>query len=177
MGTTENGIYYPDPSGTPRREDLQDLAESVEDQIVGGLMLPIHARRARVSSVQSIANETVTKLAFNSGIVTDTNLPWDTDNSEFTAAVGGLYAITASAFFSANATGRRSVYIQVDGATVSWGAIAGHASQILNAFTGGVFRVGEGDTIAAAVEQNSGGALNVALASTGTFINIARVGR
>lgn len=30
MGVTSQGIYYPDPSGPPRRQDLQDLAESVD---------------------------------------------------------------------------------------------------------------------------------------------------
>lgn len=177
MGTTADGIYYPDGTGVPRREEFEDMAESVQDA-VDTLLGPAFAMRARITSVQSISNATSTKLDLNGAIVTDsTNLPWDGTDRSFTAVRAGLYAVSASAFFAANSTGRRNLYIQVNGTNVAWGSCAGHASQIINASAQVTVRLAANDKVSAAVEQDSGGSLNVALAATGTFLNIARIGR
>lgn len=57
MGTTPNGIWYPDPAGTPRREDLQDLAESV-DTVVGAMGEAI--AYVPVLSTSTLGNGTIT---------------------------------------------------------------------------------------------------------------------
>lgn len=33
MATTDRGIYYPDPSGVPKRKDLEDLAKTADTAI------------------------------------------------------------------------------------------------------------------------------------------------
>lgn len=57
MGTTSKGIIYPDPSGVPRRQDLQDLATSADTAI---------------PSIQSGTSTSVTVAGGASGTVTVT---------------------------------------------------------------------------------------------------------
>lgn len=56
MGTTPNGIVYPDPSAVPSRQALVDLAESVDDAL--------DSVTANVVAISPFAsNATVTRLA------------------------------------------------------------------------------------------------------------------
>jgi hypothetical protein len=134
------------------------------DLIDGFLGNPARARIYHNAN-QSIANSTVTALAFNSER-NDTNLIHDTstNNSRLTCKTAGTYLIIFMAAFEANATGVRTFQIRLNGSTVIGDS---RAMAITVASTASaqnvvsVYPLAVNDYVEAVVFQTSGGALNV----------------
>jgi hypothetical protein len=122
--------------------------------------------RVRHNANQSLADSTLTVLAFNTETFdTDTMHDTVTNNSRITINTAGRYFVFGSVQFAPNATGYRRVDIWLNGvltgtALVVWlGANAGGvASTVGMAFTLYTFAVN--DYIELAAVQASGGALN-----------------
>jgi hypothetical protein len=119
------------------------------------------------NATQSIPNGTGTAIAFAAEAM-DLGTPSlnmhdnVTNNTRITIRVSGLYALTATASFSANATGFRTVYISanvgaVAGACTQIPAAIGGAGTNINAST--IVRYSAGDYIEAFAIQGSGGPL------------------
>ena len=113
---------------------------------------------------QSIPDATNTALAFNSERA-DTNTIHDTvtNNSRLTCQTAGVYSITASVEFAANATGIRSVGLRLNGTTflsLQRSPSAGASvTALLSVAT--MYALAATDYVEVIVSQDSGGALNV----------------
>lgn len=127
---------------------------------------PAPAIWARVyhNASQSITTATTTALAFNSERA-DTNTIHDTvtNNSRLTCQTAGVYYITASVQFAANATGFRQVGIRLNGTTAlafqRTPSPGGSDAALLTIST--AYALSAADYVEATVYQNSGGSLNV----------------
>lgn len=137
------------------------------------------AARAYHNAAQSIANSTVTTLAFNSERF-DTNTIHDTssNNSRLTCQTAGRYQITANVEFASGGGNRRLVQILLNGATaigrVDLAPQSGSASVYV---VSTVYQLAVSDYVEVQVFQDSGGALNVT--NTGNYspeFMMARVG-
>lgn len=117
------------------------------------------------SAAQAIVTATPTALAFDSERF-DTNAIHDTstNNSRLTCKTAGVYVISASVQFAANATGLRAVNIVVNGsvyiAPMRFMAVtdAGNASLVTNTT---IYQLAVNDYVQVLVQQNSGANLNV----------------
>ncbi len=115
------------------------------------------------NAAQSISNTTDTAIALNSerydfGNLHDTS----TNNSRITASVGGIYQISGSVNFAANATGLRVLYIRYNGTTDIAGQSApGNGSNSTSITTSTLYHLDAGDYIEMFAYQASGGSLNV----------------
>jgi hypothetical protein len=138
------------------------------------------AARVYNSANISTANGANTALTFNSErFDTDSIHSTSSNTGRLTATIAGKYLITALVRWAANVTGRRTVFLRLNGST----DIAHTAA---DAATGGINTVQEvsclydmavGDYVEAVVNQNSGGALNVDAASNySPEFMMARVG-
>ena len=126
------------------------------------------AARVHNSGNVAIANNTNTALTFDSErFDTDSIHSTSSNTGRLTATVAGKYFITALVRWAANVTGRRTVFLRLNGST----DIAHIAA---DAATGGVntiqevsclYELAKGDYVEVVVNQNSGGALNVEAAS------------
>lgn len=114
------------------------------------------------SSAQSIANNTITALTFDTEQYdTDTMHSTVSSTSRVTATTEGLYAMTASVQFAANTTGVRTVSIVLNNATT---LVTQDAENLgVNAIKLNVatqYFLSTGDYVEVQVRQDSGGALN-----------------
>jgi hypothetical protein len=126
--------------------------------------------RASSPTAQSIPNDTLTSVIWQSGSITSTGVSgvWAAGNpTRFTVPSGFAYVrLSANAAFSTNATGHRQLRITKNGATTYDGVPATNtsalpsSSTIINISTG-LIDVVAGDYFEVAVVQTSGGALNV----------------
>lgn len=114
----------------------------------------------RKSTVQAIPTSAFTELAWGSR--TDVTTYGLTPGSAgFTVIVPGIYSVTASPTFVANATGVRIGRIVVNGAPISQGvAIPATTGIVSRNATGTIVKCAAGDIINADVWQNSGANLN-----------------
>lgn len=138
-------------------------------QLIGEKLVP----RARVSNnaVQSIANNTLTALSFNSETY-DTDVIHDnaTNSSRLTCKTAGVYQIIANVTFASNATGYRRVLLHFNGggdiAEVIVSAVSGVTTSISATSD---YLLAVNDYVEVKVQQNSGGALDVNAGSNTTF--------
>lgn len=114
----------------------------------------------RKSTVQAIGTSAFTELGWASR--TDvTSYGLTPGSTGFTVVVPGIYSVTASPTFVANATGVRIGRIIVNGAPVSQGvAIPATTGIVSRNATAAIVNCATGDIINADVWQNSGGNLN-----------------
>jgi len=112
---------------------------------------------------ESIADNTSTTLTFNAehydnGGLHDTV----TNNSRLTAQKAGVYAISGHVEYAANATGSRSLIIQLSaGSIIANERRAAHPTAATDISIATLYHLGVGDYVTLVVFQNSGGALNV----------------
>jgi hypothetical protein len=112
---------------------------------------------------QSVANASAVTVAFNSERIDNDGCHDNaTNNSRITIQTPGLYSLSSSLGYAANATGLRYGYIRLNGTTI----IGFQTTPALSA--GGAqtqiarqYRLGYGDYVEAQAYQSSGGALNV----------------
>lgn len=155
--------------GADRRqpEVIVDANMQILDAAVSGNASGAIWARVYHNANQSIANNTVTALAFNSERY-DTNVIHDntTNNSRLTCKTAGVYHITLSASFDANATGVRAFYIRLNGTVANYIALA-HLQAVTVASTStavtisATYGLAVNDYVEAVVFQSCGGALNI----------------
>jgi len=139
--------------------------------------------RITATAAQSLTNNTLTKITFNTASSTpniDSYDPqgwFDNANDRITVGQDGFYNITANIGFATNATGRRLVQIFVNGTDRgSWQVTASTAGSTLISVSTNIYLVAT-DYVEVHALQQSGGALNTAQV-TGVYpvLSVARVG-
>lgn len=121
------------------------------------------------SSTQSIADDTVTALTFNSERWdTDTIHDTVTNNTRLTATTAGKYLITGHVRMAANSTGFRELSIILNGTTnlarTSQNAVA--SPNITGLAVATHFELSSNDFVELNIFQNSGGSLSTQLVSS-----------
>ena len=139
--------------------------------------------RITATAAQSLTNNTVTKITFNTASSTPTTDSYDPQawfdnaNDRITVGQDGFYNITANVGFATNATGRRLVQIYVNGSDrggVQLQALSG-ATTLLSVSTN-VYLVAT-DYVEVHALQQSGGALNtVSLTGVYPVLSVGRIG-
>jgi hypothetical protein len=123
------------------------------------------------NATQSIPNATDTTLNFNSERA-DTDVIHDnvTNNPRLTCKTAGVYYIVAGIGFASNTTGRREVFIRLNGATQIASAILPAASGVITRIPpiGTLYPLAVNDYVEVIVNQTSGGALNTDVGANAT---------
>jgi hypothetical protein len=140
--------------------------------------------RIRNSAGQSLANNTDTKLIFNTASTTPTSSSYDPRgwfndaNDSIDIGQDGFYCITANVSFSANATGRRAIILALNGGGISSVVLSASSSTETNLVSTTNMYLFDGDQITVIGFQNSGGALNTLVQASGAFtaLSVARIG-
>ena len=141
---------------------------NIEVGIVDAHKMP--AVRVYHNANQSITNTTNTALAFNSerfdqaGGSASTQHDVSTNNSRLTCRHAGVYHIIGGCHFAANATGQRTLFLRLNGATAIAYAPRGFGLSSLDSTSLLVathYDLAVNDYIEMVVYQDSGGALNV----------------
>lgn len=140
-----------------------------------------HAARAYQNALQSIPNNTLTKVQFNAE-------SWDLDNEfdsatnyRFTPTVAGLYQVNTAVTFVTNATGIRRCEIRKNGSPHTRGTNVDAvtvASLVTTVAASDIFDMnGSTDYIEVFCSQTSGGALNIVGTSAAetVFVSIAKL--
>jgi hypothetical protein len=139
--------------------------------------------RITATAAQSLTNNTLTKITFNTASATPTTDSYDPqtwfDNANDRIVIGqdGFYNITANVGFATNATSRRLVQIQVNGADRgSVQVTASAASTTLLSVSTNIYLVAT-DYVEVHALQQSGGALNT-VSVTGVYpvLSVGRIG-
>lgn len=126
---------------------------------------------------QSIPNAIETTVAFDTAITTDSAIT-NSPNGTFTINTTGIYTISATIAYLANATGFRFVYFKLNSSPIYYSEMMvpnGHATNntcVHSVFTG---RLAAGDVIKVITAQLSGGALSIIGYSTYSGNNVSMV--
>lgn len=115
-------------------------------------------------AAQSIANDTVTALAFNQERYDNGGFHSTvSNNTRLTAPVDGLYEIKGHIAFAAAANGRRGVTIRLNATTnlASQNDNLDAANQACQLSVAREYRLAAGDYVELMAYQNSGGPVNV----------------
>jgi hypothetical protein len=139
--------------------------------------------RITATAAQSLTNNTLTKITFNTASATPTTDSYDPqtwfDNANDRIVIGqdGFYNITANVGFATNATSRRLVQIQVNGADRgSVQVTASAASTTLLSVSTNIYLVAT-DYVEVHALQQSGGALNTVSVTGGyPVLSVGRIG-
>lgn len=138
------------------RRNTQNLAKDMNP--------PVPQARVYNNANLSITNNTVTAATFNSERWDSGDLHSTSSNtSRLAAPITGLYVIGGHVRFAANSSGRRDVFVRVNGSTqiaVSRNS-APHATDDTYLSVATAYRLTAGDYVELCVFQNSGGSLNV----------------
>lgn len=126
---------------------------------------------------QSIPNAIETTVAFDTAITTDSAIT-NSPNGTFTINTTGIYTISATIAYLANATGFRFVYFKLNSSPIYYSEMMvpnGHATNntcVHSVFTG---RLTAGDVIKVITAHIAGGALNIIGYSTYGGNNVSMV--
>jgi len=122
----------------------------------------IPAARVTRSTAQSVANATTVFLSFDTERYDTASIHDNvTNNSRLTAPVTGIYALSASILWEANATGNRLLHLRKNG-TTDLVFEADPAATVADGETvTTVVRLAAGDYVQAGVSQDSGGSVNI----------------
>ena len=139
--------------------------------------------RITATAAQSLTNNTLTKITFNTASLTPTTDSYDPQawfdnaNDRITVGQAGFYNITANVGFATNATGRRLVQIYVNGSDRgSVNVTAATAGTTLLTVSTNVYLAAT-DYVEVHALQQSGGALNT-VSVTGVYpvLSVGRIG-
>jgi hypothetical protein len=139
--------------------------------------------RVTATAAQSLTNNTLTKITFNTASSTPAMGSYDPQgwfnnaNDRIVIGLDGFYNITANIGFATNATGRRLVQIFVNGSDRgSMQVTASTAGSTLISVSTNVYLVAT-DYVEVHALQQSGGALNT-ISSTGVYpvLSVGRIG-
>jgi hypothetical protein len=139
--------------------------------------------RITATAAQSLTNNTVTKITFNTASATpdidsyDPNGWFNNANDRIVIGQDGFYNITANVGFAANATSRRLVLIYVNGVQREGVQVpASPAGTTLLSISTNVYLVAT-DYVEVYALQQSGGALNTVISAGVTpFLSVGRIG-
>jgi hypothetical protein len=145
-----------------------DINEATLDVVVDSLNTFPHGRMT-AGAPQSVADGIVTQIAFDNANPLG-QMTFDAATDSLTITEAGVYSVFAELGWAANATGRRSVRIVVDGTSE-----AADTVQAVDSATAGtrlsvatVLRLDAGDVLTMEAQQTSGGDL-FTNAATGDF--------
>ena len=142
-------------------------SEIVDSSIDATELATVPTTRLRRTTIQTISNNTPTDISF-------TTETWDTagfhtgNNTDVNAPVDGVYLITGSVIFQANATGYRELQLTANLQPIADdqdNPRSGGGIDILGVST--VYLLNAGDFVRMSVLQNSGGNLTVIPSSGG----------
>ena len=126
---------------------------------------------SRITSAQSIPNNTGTTIVFNSETNDDEGC-YNTTNGVFTVPAGGTYQITARVIFASNATGYRYATVRRNGGASKGLLFDACSSERAFLNISDSLICDAGDTLDISVIQTSGGALDV---TVGSSLNITKI--
>jgi hypothetical protein len=107
----------------------------------------------------------------------DTTGSFNASSGVFTAPTAGVYSGSACVSYVANATGARSLEIQVNGSTVRTGPrIPATSANDVGVSLGFTLRLNAGDTVKVRSIQTSGASLNFSTVTAATSFSMERVG-
>lgn len=141
------------------------------------------ARASVASATQSLTNNSSTTILLDTASTTPTTGTYDPkswfNNANDRIAVGqaGFYCVTANIAFAANATGRRTLTIAVNGADAgSVNVLAAPAGSTILSVSTNLY-LAAGDLVTMTALQQSGGALNTAVvAGVYPALSLGRIG-
>jgi hypothetical protein len=141
------------------------------------------SRASVASAAQSLTNNTSTTILLDTASTTPTTGTYDPkswfNNANDRIAVGqaGFYCVTANIAFVANATGRRTLTIAVNGADAgSVNVLAAPAGSTILSVSTNLY-LAAGDLVTMTALQQSGGALNtVVVAGVYPALSLGRIG-
>ena len=124
---------------------------------------PDKSARVYHSVAQTTSNATRLALAFDSErFDTDSIHDTSTNNSRLTCQTAGVYVITGTISYAANATGIRNIEIRLNGSTfIALSHIDAVSSGNMNMTTATIYQLAVDDYVELTVRQTSGGALDV----------------
>jgi hypothetical protein len=139
--------------------------------------------RVAATAAQSLTNNTSTKITFNTASATPTTGSYDPhgwfDNANDNITIGqdGFYTVSANIAFAANATGRRTLTIAVNGSDAgSVNVLAAPAASTILSVSTNLY-LAAGDLVSMFCLQQSGGALNtVVVAGVYPALSVGRIG-
>lgn len=183
-GTTPRGYPYPlytEAADFPAQ--LQSLATAVDTDVQSVYTRLAAANLQPACSVetlnvnQSVANNTDVLATFATELYDNANMVnLGVSNTNINIVSTGIYLVTASVTFLANATGSRNIHVVSSGAA---GTVARHnlfpdggGTQTAVVSLATLFAATSGTTVTLVQRQNSGGALNSAVRR----LAVARVG-
>ena len=127
--------------------------------------------RAELSSDQSIANNTVTKVAFDSTRYDDTG-EFDAANSKFVADNDGTYAVTASVYWLGGDTGsKHTTYIYKNGSQ----QLKERGLESYSHSVTGTVRLAAGDVLECYVRQQTGVSEDIVKDHRWTYFVVSQV--
>jgi hypothetical protein len=141
------------------------------------------SRASVASAAQSLTNNTSATILLDTASTTPTTGTYDPkswfNNANDRIAVGqsGFYCVTANIAFAANATGRRTLTLAVNGADVgSVNVLAAPAGSTILSVSTNLY-LAAGDLVTMTALQQSGGALNtVVVAGVYPALSLGRIG-
>ena len=142
-----------------------------------------YVARVTATAAQSLTNNTVTKITFNTASATpdidsyDPNGWFNNANDRIVIGQDGFYNISANVGFATNATSRRLVLIYVNGVQREGVQVtASSAGTTLLSISTNVYLVAD-DYVEVHALQQSGGALNTVISAGVTpFLSVGRIG-
>jgi hypothetical protein len=137
---------------------------------------------AKITSNKSIANNSDTIVTFDSAGVNNDTM-WAAAVNHFTVKTAGVFLAWAQCHFAPTAGGIRAAYILLNGTSVTTNAVASAFRNPLNFGDGNFFccvtpplSLAVNATLYFSVYQNSGGALNLDIGDSGSFMGVVRIG-
>jgi hypothetical protein len=137
---------------------------------------------ASINTTHSTNNATDTIVTFDASAVNNDSM-WVASVSQFTIQTAGIYIAWAQGCYTANATGIRTAHILLNGTSVASNSVARY-SQVAPSGTDLAtmcmktppLSLAVGATLYFSAWQSSGGALNLDVGLSGTFMGVMRVG-
>jgi len=144
----------------------------------------IPAGTVSINASQSIANNTDQTVTWATAGVNN-DVMWSAGSPDhLTVVTAGVYICWARTHFASNATGHRAAHLMINGTSIIANSLAVRAVPAVGTSADTIFtcitaptRLPVGATIYLSVYQNSGGALNLLTALSGTMLAALRVGQ
>jgi hypothetical protein len=169
--------------------DLNLLSTAINNLslLASGVVAPrsyIPAVAANINASQSIANNTDQTVTWNTSSVNNDTM-WAAGAADhLTINSAGVFVLWARIHFAANATGHRAAHIMLNGTSIIANSVAVTALAATGTSADSIFtcisapvRLPLGATVYLSVYQNSGGALNLLTALSGTMLSAIRIGQ
>ena len=139
-------------------------------------MIPAMFSQVWRSTNQALANETLTAISFDS-VIRDDPACWAVGTpTRLTIKQAGAYIITGQCSFNTSATGRRGVYIYLNGVQINAQVTNTNSVAPTHVTTTTIKYLAVGDYVEIYGYQNNGGNLNVLTSDSSPMFGIAWMG-